>query len=156
MRVTVRTFVAAATLTVMVACGGQDDVATVEPGASSSVAPSDTRGVTELSITTSSGAEGAVADQQTHLLTCEPVGGDHPDPEAACAVLDEVGTEVFAAPPKDQMCTEQYGGPQTASVTGVVAGEPVQATFDRTNGCGISRWDAVAPVLAVELGGPES
>ena len=80
-------------------------------------------------------------------LTCGPAGGDHPDPEAACAALAAVGAAAFAPPPKDQMCTEQWGGPQVAFVLGTVDGTPVRAQFSRTNGCEISRWDALAPLL---------
>ena len=34
-----------------------------------------------------------------------------------------------------------YGGPQTAIVKGTYAGKPVDATFKRTNGCEVSRWE---------------
>lgn len=49
------------------------------------------------------------------------------------------------------MCTMQYGGPATARVTGTWAGRPVDATYERGNGCEIARWDAMVPVLP-ELG----
>jgi hypothetical protein len=84
-------------------------------------------------------------------LACDPAGGDHPDPEAACRLLDELENP-FAPVPADQACTEIYGGPQTAHVTGTFRGEPVDAEFDRTNGCQISRWDAHLDLL-VERGG---
>ena len=66
-------------------------------------------------------------------------------------MLDEL-EEPFAPVPSDQACTEIYGGPQTARVTGTFRGEPVDAEFDRTNGCEISRWDAYVDLL-VERGG---
>jgi len=40
-----------------------------------------------------------------------------------------------------------FGGPQQATVSGTVGGQPVAAAFRRTNGCEISRWDALAPLL---------
>jgi hypothetical protein len=40
-------------------------------------------------------------------------------------------------------CTAIYGGPQRARVTGRLRGYPVRATFNRTNGCEIARWDRV-------------
>ena len=89
--------------------------------------------------------------KRTFELTCDPAGGDHPDPEAACAALDELESP-FAPVPADEACTEIYGGPQTARVTGTFRGEPVDAEFDRTNGCEISRWDAHVDLL-VETGG---
>jgi hypothetical protein len=50
----------------------------------------------------------------------------------------------FAPVPKDTACTQVYGGPQEADVTGTYRGRPVNAHFDRGNGCEIARWDKVA------------
>ena len=47
----------------------------------------------------------------------------------------------------DGICTQQFGGPQPATVTGTVDGDQVDATFSRTDGCEISRWDALDAVL---------
>ncbi|MET8687663.1 SSI family serine proteinase inhibitor [Streptomyces sp. NPDC004732] len=90
------------------------------------------------------------AGDGTYELNCHPTGGSHPDAAAACKRLTEVtvwGTDPFAPVPKDSMCTMQYGGPATAHVTGVWQGRPVDATYDRSNGCEISRWDGLVPVL---------
>ncbi len=83
----------------------------------------------------------------TWTLTCEPVGGEVPDPEQACTELGTVGPSVFAPPPKDQMCTQVFGGPEVATVTGTFAGEPVSASFSRTDGCEIARWESVSSLL---------
>lgn len=96
---------------------------------------------------------GSGGDVRRWTLTCDPAGGDHPDAEAACRALDRLD-DPFAPVPADTACTEIYGGPQTARVTGTYRGEPVDATFDRTNGCQIDRWDTHLPVL-VEPGGAE-
>ena len=45
------------------------------------------------------------------------------------------------------MCTQQYGGPETATITGTWQGEPVNSTLSRKNGCEIARWDALKDVL---------
>lgn len=84
---------------------------------------------------------------RTMTLTCDPVGGDHPDPAAACAALAAAGPGAFDAPPGDVMCTQVYDGPQVATVEGTVGGVPVSARFSRTDGCEIGRWDALAPLL---------
>ncbi|MBX9246813.1 hypothetical protein ICW40_18650 [Actinotalea ferrariae] len=107
------------------------------PGATSSVAA-------ELTITLDETGSGS---PRTFTLACDPVGGDHPDADAACATLADVGPEAFAPPPRDEMCTQQYGGPEVATVEGTVAGTPVSAQLSRTDGCEIGRWDALAPVL---------
>lgn len=100
-------------------------------------------GTTELTVVVRSGRG---SEERTYSLLCDPPGGDHPDPEAACRLLDELD-DPFAPVPSDMMCTEIYGGPQTATVTGTLRGEPVDAEFDRTNGCEISRWDQHAVIL---------
>ncbi|MFE1076196.1 SSI family serine proteinase inhibitor [Streptomyces sp. NPDC058783] len=92
----------------------------------------------------------------TYELSCHPAGGDHPDPDGACAVVEgdtRWGRDTFAPVPEGSVCTMQYGGPATAHVTGVWAGRPVDATYDRRDGCEISRWDRMVPLLP-DLGGP--
>ncbi|MGW6130285.1 SSI family serine proteinase inhibitor [Cellulomonas sp. NPDC055163] len=86
-------------------------------------------------------------DVRTMTLTCDPAGGDHPDPAAACAALAAAGPGAFDPPPGDTMCTQLFGGPQVAVVEGTVGGVPVSARFTRTDGCEIGRWDALAPLL---------
>ena len=84
------------------------------------------------------------------LVCAGTAEGSHPDPEAACAHLQ--GLEVpFAALPSDVACTEQYGGPETAHVTGVWGGEPVDLELARSNGCTISQWSSLGPLLAIPV-----
>ncbi|MFJ8466342.1 SSI family serine proteinase inhibitor [Streptomyces swartbergensis] len=86
----------------------------------------------------------------TYELYCGPDGGSHPDPRGACAALERDtrwGKDVFAPAPEGGFCTMQYGGPATARVTGTWAGRPVDATYDRRDGCGIARWDRLVPLL---------
>ena len=47
-------------------------------------------------------------------------------------------------------CTELYGGPETAHLTGTLDGEPVDVTITRYNGCGIADYDALFEALGVE------
>jgi len=83
----------------------------------------------------------------TWRLTCEPPGGDHPDPAAACAALDQSGRTVLPPVAKDMACTEVFGGPQTAEISGTWRGQPVDSRLSRANGCEIARWDALKPLL---------
>ncbi|MBC2902810.1 SSI family serine proteinase inhibitor [Streptomyces cupreus] len=83
-------------------------------------------------------------------LYCHPGGGDHPDVSGACAALDRGnrwGKDAFAPVPEGSFCTMQYGGAATARITGTWAGRPVDAWFDRGDGCEIARWDRMVPVL---------
>ena len=118
---------------------------TVEPGPGSDASQG---GTTELTITVRAGRG---RGERIYSLVCDPAGGDHPDPEAACRLLSEL-KDPFAPVPDDAMCTEIYGGPQTATVTGTLRGEVVNARFSRTDGCQIARWDRHATLL-VETGG---
>ncbi|WRZ91941.1 SSI family serine proteinase inhibitor [Streptomyces sp. NBC_01007] len=86
----------------------------------------------------------------TFELECHPAGGSHPHAAEACDRLDRMttwGKDTFAPVPPDTLCTMEYGGPATAHVTGTWAGRPVDARYDRSNGCEISRWNALAPLL---------
>ncbi|TFV75514.1 hypothetical protein E4P39_10785 [Blastococcus sp. CT_GayMR19] len=91
-------------------------------------------------------------EPETWTLTCVGfVEGSHPDAEAACAHL-KATAEPFAPLPADVVCTEQYGGAQTARVLGRWNGEPVDLELSRTDGCRISQWDALGPLLPGPVG----
>lgn len=47
-------------------------------------------------------------------------------------------------------CTELYGGPETAHLTGTLEGEPVDVTITRSNGCGVNDYDALFEALGVQ------
>ncbi|MFH0175111.1 SSI family serine proteinase inhibitor [Streptomyces cacaoi] len=86
----------------------------------------------------------------TFEVYCHPGGGSHPDVGSACRAVDRNtrwGRDAFAPAPDGGICTMRYGGPATAHVTGRWAGRPVDATYDRSNGCQIERWDRLVPLL---------
>jgi len=84
-------------------------------------------------------------------LTCAGlVEGTHPDAEAACAHLAGLD-DPFAPLPADAVCTEQYGGPQTAHVTGRWHGKPVDLELSRTDGCRIAQWDGLGSLLPIPV-----
>ena len=91
---------------------------------------------------------------ERYTLTCgDGAQGDHPDVLAACEHIGGL-EEPFVPIPADAICTEQYGGPQTARVTGVWDDEPVDLALSRVDGCAISQWDALGPLLAGAGGAP--
>jgi Subtilisin inhibitor-like len=122
--------------------GGGDDVTAGTAGS-----PTATAASTELTITFDPG-EGAAVQEWT--LICDPSGGTHPRPEAACAALADIDPTVFEPVPPNQACTQIFGGPETATVQGTWDGEPLDASFARNNGCEIARWDAVVDLLGAE------
>ena len=119
--------------------------------ASSPAAPSSSASpAAATSLTVELMAEGA-AVTDTWDLACDgaaPAGeSGAPDPAAACTALAEGGVALFAEPGSDVACTMQYGGPQRATVSGTVEGEAVEAEFAASDGCQISRWEALSGLL---------
>jgi hypothetical protein len=60
---------------------------------------------------------------------------------------DRLDAKAFEPTPQDVACTEIYGGPATARVTGRLEGRTIDARFSRNNGCEIARWDALEWLL---------
>ena len=79
---------------------------------------------------------------KAYALRCAPAGGTLPRAAAACTRLARVA-HPFAPTPRDTVCTQIYGGPQQALVTGRFRGRVVRARFSRTDGCEIARWDRI-------------
>ena len=79
-------------------------------------------------------------------LTCDPPGGTHPNPDAACSALAG-DPQAFEPVPPDTACTMIFGGPEQATVVGTVNGEEIDAAFERSNGCELDRWDRMAALL---------
>ena len=87
------------------------------------------------------------ADSVTWTLRCNPARGSLPRPARACSRIAAGGAKLFARLPRNIVCTEIYGGPQRARVAGTVNGRRVWATFARSNGCEIDRWQRISPWL---------
>lgn len=118
-------------LPLLAACGADGDDTVASPPA------------TELSVALTADDGG---QPQRWTLTCEPAGGDHPDPEQACRDLAQEPMP-FAPLTPDDVCTQVYGGPQTAVVRGTYRGEPVSLELSRTDGCRTAQWDRLGAVL---------
>ena len=87
------------------------------------------------------------SESVTWTLRCNPAHGSLPRPARACARLAAGGAKLFAPLPRNIVCTEIYGGPQRARVVGTVNGRRIWATFTRSNGCEIDRWQRISPWL---------
>jgi hypothetical protein len=81
--------------------------------------------------------------RKTYTLTCIPTGGTLPRRADACRRLARLKAP-FAQTPQNVACTQIYGGPQKALVTGRFRGRSVRASFNRRDGCQIDRWNRVA------------
>ena len=67
----------------------------------------------------------------------------------ACIFLTEpeVRDRMLADEHLDRICTEIYGGPEVAEITGTIDDQPVNTAVNRTNGCGIDDWDRLLSAL---------
>ena len=87
------------------------------------------------------------ATPRTVLVTC--AAGDASD---RCTAARRLTPQDFAPVPPELGCLQVVSGPETAKVTGSLAGVAVQGDFRRINSCESARWDrVVAPFIG---GGP--
>ncbi|ASO22422.1 hypothetical protein FHR81_004221 [Actinoalloteichus hoggarensis] len=104
-----------------------------------------TEAQTPTTLTLTISQDPLLADQDTDghrsaVLTCDPDGGDHPDPARACSDLKLVGDR-FEGIANQEICTMIYQ-PHTVTATGTVEGRPVAIERTYSNKC----------VLAAETG----
>ena len=128
------------------------DAETTTPAPSPSAAPVTSgpgQGNAELAIMVKPSETGTPANFTLVCVDGVPAAeSQHPDAAAACLAVKNNAALLSPAPrPTDQACTMQYGGPQEATVTGVVDGQPVEATFTLRDGCEIADWNAAKDVL---------
>lgn len=95
-----------------------------------------------LSITVT-GSPGSPARHWT--LTCDPAGGTHPNPAAACADLLRAKGP-FYAQPKGLMCPMIMASARVATIHGTYYGQPVNTTI-RDGGCQLSKWAELGQVF---------
>lgn len=127
-------------LLLLAACGSS----TGSSSGSADALPAASRADDDLAVQYDAG-DGSPASSWT--LTCGgSVAGSHPQAARACEHLSSL-EQPFAPPPADQICSQQFGGPQTATVTGRWRGEPVELSLSRTDGCRIAQWDSLVPLV---------
>jgi ABC-type amino acid transport substrate-binding protein len=133
-----------ATVLTVAACAAQPGTT----GASSRPSPAGAAGASgiedELVVVIDRG-DGSAPER--YRLNCADVAGsDHPAAQAACDHLAGMD-EPFAALPADAMCAQVYDGPAIANVTGRWRGEAVDLHLARNDGCRITQWDSLGPLL---------
>jgi hypothetical protein len=127
---------AACFLSLLAACGDDDEEA---GGGGAQAAAADLTVVVRPE-----GPNGPVRERR---VVCERLGAGKP----ACRGLT---AKRLAPVPRLTPCTSIYGGPAVARVTGALQGEPVDARFNRTDGCEIERWDRNVTLLGPPGRGP--
>lgn len=89
------------------------------------------------------------AKQLRRSISCPDTSG--PD-AGACAAL--AGDHHLLELPAHRACTELYGGPEQAHITGTLDGAKVDETLTRTDGCQIARYTDAAALLPVGVTTP--
>jgi len=126
--------IAATCASAVAACGST-------PAASPAAAPGGTAKVSlDITVSTKPGVP-----TKHWTLRCDPAGGTHPDPAAACAVLLKAKAP-FAPPSKAIMCPMIRVGTKTAIVEGTYFGRHVDTTF-MPGGCGLAQWRQIGTIF---------
>lgn len=82
------------------------------------------------------------------ILKCQPNSGSHPKVSTACKFLNTpAGKKAILELPKNEMCTQIYGGAITARIFGDFRGKKINLRLDRKDGCKIAQWDSLMKVL---------
>jgi len=116
------------------ACGSDEPTTPATGGGSDELA--------NIVITVDGDGDGSAAPKELQLTCKAPTDSD------ACGAAAGVSTADMAPTPDNVACTQNYGGPETATIKGTMRGEPVDASFTRTDGCEIERWKKVEPLLS--------
>lgn len=128
------------------------------PGAPSESTPPTTEEGTamdaDLTIVLTSAGSDARVERKLVCKDSQPAEGSTVrDADAACAALTQHGEKVFfELPDRNRICTQQYGGPQQARVTGTISGREVDKQFSLTDGCKISEWNSMQALLGSRAG----
>ncbi len=127
---------AALCLLLTAACGSS-----AAPGTSASSSPGATHSAqasaakVSLSVTFT-GQPGTPAKHWT--LRCDPAGGTHPDPAAACGELLKI-KDLFASPPMHVNCPMILATGHEVIINGTWFGKKVHRTFTE-GGCDLTHW----------------
>jgi hypothetical protein len=68
-------------------------------------------------------------------------------PVAACRTARRLATFLASRPSPDQICSQQYGGPQTARIRGTIGHHAIDKRLSRRDGCAIYDWDRAGVLL---------
>lgn len=100
---------------------------------------------TRLEISVQLGAEGETMEAELLCPEGRGTGYLKESGEEACRVLEAEESALYPEP--DRVCTQQYGGPEEATIRGVLDGEALEVRVTRTDGCGIADWDRLVGLL---------
>jgi hypothetical protein len=104
--------------------------------------PTASQGLANLTVTLDNdGPKGAPAKELK--LSCDKATDSN-----ACKTVATITQADLAPTPANMACTQIFGGPETATITGTLRGDAVHARFSRSDGCELQRWKRVQPLLS--------
>ena len=65
----------------------------------------------------------------------------------ACRRARKIAAFLASKPSSKRTCTQIYGGPQRARVTGTIGDRRIDRRFKRTDGCQVADWQHAVPLL---------
>ena len=65
----------------------------------------------------------------------------------ACRRARRIAAFLAAKPDPTRICSQIYGGPQRARITGTIGARHIDRRFKRTDGCQTADWQRAVPVL---------
>ena len=126
-------------------------IALVPAGCGGGSSSGETSAAAAIDLTLTLWPNGEAGVSISWTLRCDPPGGDHPDPEAACAALETVD-DPFGPVAAPDRCEEIPGGEEDVAVLeGDYRGREVRSRFSHANACVSGRWDRIAPVFPTGL-----
>jgi len=117
------------------ACGSKP-----EPSSGAASAPAPPKVSLDITVSTTPSAP-----SKHWTLKCDPAGGTHPDPAAACAVLLKA-KDLFKPLPKGIMCPMIRVGTKTAVIEGTYFGKHVDTRLT-PGGCELAKWNEVGQIF---------
>lgn len=67
-----------------------------------------------------------------------------------CTTARNLAPFLSEKPPADRVCTQIYGGPETARIAGQIEGGRIDRRFSRSDGCRVADWDRAQPLIPLE------
>jgi hypothetical protein len=65
----------------------------------------------------------------------------------ACRRARKIASFLASKPSAKRVCTQIYGGPQRARITGTIGDRRIDRRFRRTDGCQVGDWQYAVPIL---------
>ena len=132
-----RTLLCCLALLALAGCGGEEE-------ADDGFVPGKPAPATQLTVRVDADGDGPARPKQARIF-CDQEPGERGSP---CAAAKKLRPADFEPTPDDVACTELFGGPETATISGTLERERVEGRFSRQDGCEIARWEKVSALLA--------